>query len=235
MPLLLSRPTALFMLHITPILAVAASTLSPAWTRRSIGGAAAAIVGLGGSAPAAAFEAGADQEISGLVVLRVAEVCAFQEKLLRTLALCGNGKPKAVAPVDQFGNGYCDNQAYSVNPVQIVFGTGILLRNSNLDGNLKLMIQEEVPPPKRDAAIKDAVVIMNTFNKLVNTASTYTTFEGDDLLLIADIYAEARQNLARFFDFLPAEAKDRFYNYADSVRKYEEKVSKEDGIDRMKL
>jgi hypothetical protein len=227
------------MQHITPILAVAASTLSPAWTRRSIGGAAAAIVGLGGSpfqsAPAAAFEAGADQEISGLVVLRVAEVCAFQEKLLRTLALCGNGKPTAVAPVDQFGNGYCDSQAYSVNPVQIVFGTGIMLRNSNLDGNLKLMIQEEVPPPKRDAAIKDAVIIMNTFNKLVNTASTYMTFEGDDLLLIADIYAEARQNLARFFDFLPAEAKDRFYNYADSVRKYEEKVSKEDGIDRMKL
>jgi hypothetical protein len=28
MPLLLSRPTALFMLHITPILAVAASTLA---------------------------------------------------------------------------------------------------------------------------------------------------------------------------------------------------------------
>ena len=68
-----------------------------------------------------------------------------------------------------------------------------------------------------------------------NTASTYTTFEGDDLLVIADIYSEARQNLARFFDFLPAEAKDRFYNYAESVRKYEEKVSKEDGIDRMKL
>ena len=33
---------------------------------------------------------------------------------------------------------------YSVNPAQISFGTGLMLRNSNLDGNLKLMIQTEV-------------------------------------------------------------------------------------------
>ena len=33
---------------------------------------------------------------------------------------------------------------YSVNPMQISFGTGLMLKNSNLDGNLKLMIQTEV-------------------------------------------------------------------------------------------
>ena len=76
---------------------------------------------------------------------------------------------------------------------------------------------------------------MNTFSTLVETAGKYQTFESKDLILIADIYSEARQRLVRFFDFLPVEAKDKFYNYADEVRRYEEKVSKDDGIDRMKL
>ena len=180
-----------------------------------------------------AFVAGDDEEVSGLVVLRVAEVCAFQEKLLRTLAACGNGKAEQRA-ADQFGNLFC-GEAYSVNPTQIIFGTGVLLRNSNLDGNLKLMIQTELPRASRPAAIKDAVAIMNTFNELVNTASSYETFEAADLIVIADIYSSARKRLARFFDYLPGEAQSRFYNYAEDVRKYEEKVSRDDGIERMKL
>ena len=64
-------------------------------------------------------------EVSGLVVLRVAEVAAFQEKLLRALYQGADiGVP--------------------VTPQQIVFGTQVLLRNSNIDGNMKLMIQTEV-------------------------------------------------------------------------------------------
>ena len=39
---------------------------------------------------------------------------------------------------------------YSVNPAQISFGTGLMLKNSNLDGNLKLMIRTEVPFPVRN-------------------------------------------------------------------------------------
>ena len=39
----------------------------------------------------------------------------------------------------------------------------------------------------------------------------------------------------KFFDYLPQESQDRFYNYAKSVREYEEKVSSADGIERMKL
>ena len=76
---------------------------------------------------------------------------------------------------------------------------------------------------------------MNTFNKLVNTAMQYQEFDDKDYIVIADIYKEARQELARFFDFLPRESQERFYNYAKEVREYEEKVSAEDGIERMKL
>ena len=177
--------------------------------------------------------AGEDEEKSGLVVLRVAEVCNFQEKLLRSLAACAN--PAQAEEKDQFGNPYCGGEAYSVNPTQIVFGTGVMLRNANLDGNLKLMIYTEVPQQQRNVAIKQGVKIMNTFNKLVNTAMQYQEFDDKDYIVIADIYKEARQELARFFDFLPRESQERFYNYAKEVREYEEKVSAEDGIERMKL
>ena len=95
-----------------------------------------AIVSGGGTRPASAFIAGEDEEKSGLVVLRVAEVCNFQEKLLRSLARCDN--PATANDKDQFGNPYCGGEAYSVNPTQIVFGTGVMLRNANLDGNLKV-------------------------------------------------------------------------------------------------
>jgi hypothetical protein len=99
----------------------------------------------------------------------------------------------------------------------------------------QLMIYTEVPERKRNVAIKQGVKIMNTFNKLVNTATQYTEFDDKDYLVIADIYKEARQELARFFDFLPPESQERFYNYAKDVREYEEKVSSEDGIERMKV
>ena len=56
---------------------------------------------------ATAFIAGKDEEVSGLVVLRVAEVCQFQEKLLRQLAQCSaqqKSKTERPSAADQFGN-----------------------------------------------------------------------------------------------------------------------------------
>ena len=136
-----------------------------------LGGASAAAAGILSPVRAAsAFVAGTDDEVSGLVVLRVAEVCNFQEKLLRTIATCS--KPNAGKLLDQFGLPYCgESAAYSVNPSQILFGTGLLLKNSNLDGNMKLMISQDVPRKQRQDAVKDAVAIMNTFNNLVKVAA----------------------------------------------------------------
>ena len=177
---------------------------------------------------------GGDEETSGLVVLRIAEVCDFQEKLLRTIAKCSG--PGAADLKDQFGLPYCGGESYSVSPVQILFGTGVMLKNSNLDGNMKLMIQQEVPKAQREAAVNDAVGIMNCFNGLIETARGYDKpFEPSDMILVADIYADARNRLAKFFNYLTPEAQKRFYNYADTVRKYEEEESKEGGIERMKL
>ena len=86
--------------------------------RRGCMAAAAAVFGLYGPAPssvprAEAFVAGTDEEISGLVVLRAAEVCQFQEKLLRQVAACTKYRKDKAAGLaakdatDQFGNSYC--------------------------------------------------------------------------------------------------------------------------------
>ena len=88
---------------------------------------------------------------------------------------------------------------------------------------------------KREAAISDAVAIMNTFNGLIAVTKEYQVFEDKDLIRVADIYRDAQNQLAKFFDYLPKESKDRFYGFADEVRKYEEKVSGEGGIERMKM
>ncbi|KAL1508826.1 hypothetical protein AB1Y20_004921 [Prymnesium parvum] len=217
----------------------------PPWPRRRVAFAAFALsvpidslssaLSLSPASRAHAFVAGSDRETSGLVVLRVAEVCDFQEKLLRSIGACSTSTPsaQAKAAADQFGNLYC-GEGYQVNPGQILYGTGVMLRNSNLDGNMKLMISAEIPRSKRDDAVKQAVTVMNTFNRLIETAGNYSQFEGADYFVIAGIYSDARAELARFFDLLPPDSQARFFNFADEVRKYEEKVSREDGIERMK-
>lgn len=179
----------------------------PSWSRREmlssvpVAAAAVAAPALFVSPTAAwAFVAGDDQETSGLVVLRIAEVCAFQEKLLRNIAICSNPKTNKETLVDQFGNPYCGGEAYSVSPGQIMFATGVMLRNSNLDGNLRLMIDQEVPKAQKEPAIKDAVAIMNSFTNLANTAGNYQVFEDKDLLLLADMYGDSRRKLAKFFN-----------------------------------
>ena len=214
------------------LVASASAWQLPKLDRRSLFTAAAAAATNPNAANA--FVAGTDNEVSGLVVLRIAEVCEFQEKLMRTIAKCQ--QPNAKTLVDQFGLPYCGEEAsYTVSPGQIMFATGIMLKNSNLDGNLKLMIREEVPARERENAINDAVIIMNTFNSLIARCQGLQVFEQNDLVEVADIYGDARRKLAKFFDYLPTGSKDKFYGFAADVRKYEEKESSEGGIERMKL
>ena len=66
----------------------------------------------------------APEERSGLVVLRVAEVAQFQEKILRSIA---SGQLEGV----------------KVSPMQFAFGTQILLKNTNLDSNCDDLISRD--------------------------------------------------------------------------------------------
>ena len=92
------------------------------------------------------------EEKSGLVVLRVAEVAQFQEKILRAVL---DGEIKDVI----------------VTPQQLVFGTNILMRNSNVAGNMKLMIDNEIPRSKQREARIRAANSMNALQKISSDAA----------------------------------------------------------------
>lgn len=146
------------------------------------------------------------EERSGLVVLRVAEVAQFQEKILRAVV---NGDIDAV-----------------VSPQQIAFGTQIMMRNSNLDGNMKLMIYNEIPRRKRKNAIEKAVNTMNTLQDIVAKATRIDhPFTNMEMLEIADMYRYARLELNEMYEYLEPKEKDKYYGYFMKVTEYEKKIA----------
>jgi len=148
------------------------------------------------------------EERSGLVVLRIAEVAQFQEKILRAVV---NGD----LPPD-----------VTISPQQIVFGTKILLRNSNIAGNMKLMIETEVPRARREEASGNAAKTMNTLQTIYTTAdSIKRPFNNKEMLLIADLYRDVRFQLNDMFEYLPQKEKDKYYGYFLKVTEYEKKIA----------
>ena len=149
----------------------------------------------------------APEEKSGLVVLRVAEVAQFQEKILRSVA---NGELEGV----------------KVSPMQFVFGTQILLKNSNLDSNMKLMIYNEIPKSKRDLAIKNSVNSMNILQDIIVYANNIKRdFEIDEMYELANMYLKLRINLNELYEYLPQKEKDKYYGYFVKVTEYEKKIA----------
>lgn len=146
------------------------------------------------------------EERSGLVVLRVAEVCDFQEKILRAIV-----------------KGDIDTV---VSPQQIIFGTQILMRNSNIAGNMKLMIDTEIPIDKRENAVRDAVITMNTLQSISTTAAKILRpFTTDEMVQIADLYRDVRLRLNNMYEYLPQNEKDKYYGYFMKVTEYEKKIA----------
>jgi hypothetical protein len=151
----------------------------------------------------------APEERSGLVVLRIAEVANFQEKIIRGVV-----------------NGDIET---TISPQMIVFGTQLLLRNSNIAGNMKLMIDTEVPRSQRKEAAKRAAIIMNTIQSISVTAAKVTRpFTNEEMLEIADLYLLVRVQLNSIYEFLPQKEKDKYYGYFMAVTDYEKKIA--DGV-----
>lgn len=149
----------------------------------------------------------APEERSGLVILRVAEVSQFQEKILRAIV---SGDLKDVM----------------VSPMQFAFGTQILLRNSNLDGNMKLMIQEEIPKRNRTAARQNAANVMNTLQSIAKySASIQRDFEPMEMIELADMYKVVRVGLNQLYEYLPDKEREKYYGYFVAVTEYEKKLA----------
>lgn len=149
----------------------------------------------------------APEERSGLVVLRVAEVAQFQEKILRAVA---SGEMEGV----------------KVSPMQFTFGTQVLLKNSNLDGNIKLMISQEIPRDKQQESRKYAASCMNELQEIIKyTAAIQRDFEKQEMINLADMYLSLRVNLNQLYEYLPAKEKEKYYGYFAAVTEYEKKVA----------
>eukprot|EP00560_Eucampia_antarctica_P007652 CAMPEP_0197824424 /NCGR_PEP_ID=MMETSP1437-20131217/1671_1 /TAXON_ID=49252 ORGANISM="Eucampia antarctica, Strain CCMP1452" /NCGR_SAMPLE_ID=MMETSP1437 /ASSEMBLY_ACC=CAM_ASM_001096 /LENGTH=306 /DNA_ID=CAMNT_0043424043 /DNA_START=60 /DNA_END=980 /DNA_ORIENTATION=- len=147
------------------------------------------------------------EEKSGLTVLRVAEVAQFQEMILRAVA-----------------NGEIENVVLSAQ--QIAFGTRIMMRNSNLDGNMKLMIYNEMPKKNRKYAIQKAVNTMNTLQSIVTQASKIDhPLTKEEMLEMADLYRYARLELNEMYEYLSPNEKDKYYGYLMKVTEYEKKIA----------
>lgn len=150
------------------------------------------------------------EERSGLVVLRVAEVAQFQEKILRAIAAG-------------------DLPDVSVSPMQIVFGTQILLRNSNLAGNMKLMIDTEIPRERRKMAAVKAANVMNLLQAVSSRAAKIErAFKNEEMVEIADLYRLVRVELNDLYEALAPSEKDKYYGYFVAVTEYEKKIA--DGV-----
>jgi hypothetical protein len=150
----------------------------------------------------------APEEKSGLVVLRVAEVAQFQEKILRAVV---NGDL---------------GEDITVSPQQIDVGTQILLRNSNLGENLKLMIYNEVPKRRREEAIQNAVKVMNTLQGIRLYASEFRRpFTQMEMLAVADMYRDVKVQLNNLYEYLPDKEQDKYYGYFVAVTEYEKKIA----------
>lgn len=147
------------------------------------------------------------EEKSGLIVLRVAEVAQFQEKILRAIL---NG----------------DLEDVVVTPQQVVFGTQILLRNSNIAGNIKLMIETEIDRENNEAASRTAANAMNAIQKISSTAAKV---EGPlspiDYEELADLYRLVRVELNSLFELLPDKEREKYYGYFVAVTAYEKKIA----------
>ena len=145
--------------------------------------------------------------IAGLIVLRVAEVAQFQEKILRAIL---NGDLKDVV----------------VTPQQIVFGTQILLRNSDIAGNMSLMIDNEM---KKKDQKKARIVAANVMNALQKVSSTAAKIERElspaDYDELANLYRLVRVELNTLYELLPTMEKQKYDNYFVQVTEYEKKIA----------
>lgn len=148
----------------------------------------------------------APEEKSGLVVLRVAEVAQFQEKILRSIV-----------------RGDFD---VKVAPLQFSFGTRILLKNSNLDGNMKLMIAQEIPRSEQKRAARNASNSMNILQDIIVFSNgIQRDFEPQEMLELADMYQTLRINLNQLYEYLPQKEKDKYCGYFVAVTEFEKKVA----------
>ena len=113
-----------------------------------------------------------------------------------------------------------------VTPQQLVFGTQILMRNSNLAGNMKLMIDNEIPRSNQRQARIRAANTMNALQKISSNAAKIerelSPAEYDEF---ANLYRLVRVELNGLYELLAEKERNKYYGYFVAVTEYEKKIA----------
>ena len=113
-----------------------------------------------------------------------------------------------------------------VTPQQLVFGTQILMRNSNLAGNMKLMIDNEIPRNNQRQARIRAANTMNALQKISSNAAKIerelSPAEYDEF---ANLYRLVRVELNGLYELLAEKERNKYYGYFVAVTEYEKKIA----------
>lgn len=113
-----------------------------------------------------------------------------------------------------------------VTPQQLVFGTQILMRNSNLAGNMKLMIDNEIPRSNQRKARIRAANTMNALQKISSNAAKIerelSPAEYDEF---ANLYRLVRVELNGLYELLAEKERNKYYGYFVAVTEYEKKIA----------
>lgn len=149
----------------------------------------------------------------GVILLRVAEVTSVQEGLLRRVvaALHDEGLQEDLGVV--IGRGMLTNSVR------------VLLQKTDLDRNLSRDLDEGLPVSgrKRGEAYAQACIAALAKVAEVDSAGSGPMTEGE-LEQMADLYAEAREQLRLLFELFPEDAQKQMKEVARKVREYERKA-----------
>ena len=107
-----------------------------------------------------------------------------------------------------------------------VFGTQILLRNSGIAENMKLMIDDEISNKNKKEARIYAANVMNTIQKISSTAAKIEKeLSPADYDELANLYRLVRVELNSLYGLLPTREKHKYDEYFLQVTEYEKKIA----------
>ena len=67
---------------------------------------------------------------------------------------------------------------------------------------------------------------MNTIQSISTTsAKIQRPFTDEEMVLVADLYRDARLQLNAMYEYLPQDGKDKYYGYFMKVTEYEKKIA----------
>eukprot|EP00930_Biecheleria_cincta_P083558 TRINITY_DN73110_c0_g1_i1.p1 TRINITY_DN73110_c0_g1~~TRINITY_DN73110_c0_g1_i1.p1 ORF type:complete len:237 (-),score=46.49 TRINITY_DN73110_c0_g1_i1:13-723(-) len=155
-------------------------------------------------------EAGSDEEAQlvppGTVLLRIAEVTDKQEGLLRRMAV--------------------PDSDLKVVRGAFTKSVEVMLRKSRLEEQLQELAQNEIPAELRPRAQTALLACLQALRRIsvLDMGGSSPELSLEELLGMAELYSNAREQLRLFFELLPATTQESSRKSARSIREREQRL-----------